>query len=624
MVEAPSPSLNGCNKAERDRNRSVRPGALKVKPEGVPERLKAERRWLVWRYFWRDSRWTKLPRNARTGYKGDSTDPETWSTFAEALAAYLHGEWDGIGFALGDGFAGVDLDDAIDPTTGALKPWAARSVAELDSYTEISPSGTGTKTFLFARLLGDWKKVEHEDGAVEVYDSGRYFTVTGHRLPDTPLTVNDRQAQLDSFYTRVFAAKAKKKEEKKTRPPDGGAEAANGNGHYAGTGLSDDQILTIACRAKNGAAIRALYNGDTSAHGGDESRADGALVYHFAFYTKDVAQLDRLCRGSQLYRDKWDEVHYGDGRTYLQKLIDDALADVTGQYSRGTKRKRPKNKRREPAPDNQGGNPTEEQESVALIRGYWRSRYDFIFTRAGDLYSAKLGRVVKPSEACYAPSSELVALLECADDAPTDPDDIHKHFGKWAKTAYVDERNARPPEEATGELCPPAMEQFRHLVRGAVRTVVSLGENFQRGKDDRTEVQKKPLIEFARAFALHNGNKWGNVRGLSIWSKVKGGRIKVAIRVELFQELRCCPELARLTYDKFADLCVQYGIGTRCKVRGGDERAVLLEDEFSEGMVAEPEDGPPREKEGHPDGQGPRARTGENDDVASGMEVSNA
>jgi hypothetical protein len=239
---------------------------------------------------------------------------------------------------------------------------------------------------------------------------------------------------------------------------------------------------------------------------------------------------------------------------------------------------------------------------VAVIRLFWLREYDFIFTRGRDLYSAKHGRTVPRSEVCDAPCSELVPLLLAAGDAPADREDLHKHFGKWAKTAYKDELRERPAEEATAEVMPLAMEQFRLLVRGALRTVVSLGENYDRKKEwaPKTEVQKKPLIEFARAFATHNGRNWGSVRGMSIWSRVKDGKIQVALRVELFQELRCCPDLMKLTYDKFAGLCVLYAVGGRCRVRGGLARAVLLGDDFFERMTAAPEDepAPPRQTDG--------------------------
>ena len=48
-----------------------------------------------------------------------------------------------LGFVLGDGFVGVDKDHCRNAETGAIEPWALAIVEQLDSYTEISVSGTG-------------------------------------------------------------------------------------------------------------------------------------------------------------------------------------------------------------------------------------------------------------------------------------------------------------------------------------------------------------------------------------------------------------------------------------------------------------------------------------------------
>src|SRR5262249_45728386 len=53
---------------------------------------------------------------------------------------------------------------------------------------------------------------------------------------------------------------------------------------------------------------RRLWEGDTSAYGGDDSRADEALCFLLAFWCrKDAAQIDRLFRRSGLMRPKGDE-----------------------------------------------------------------------------------------------------------------------------------------------------------------------------------------------------------------------------------------------------------------------------------------------------------------------------
>src|SRR4051794_7753634 len=78
----------------------------------------------------------------------DATDPKNWSDFETAVKACCVSGASGVGIALGDGLAGVDLDKCRDPKTGELEPWAANVVKIFDSYTEISPSGTGVKIFV--------------------------------------------------------------------------------------------------------------------------------------------------------------------------------------------------------------------------------------------------------------------------------------------------------------------------------------------------------------------------------------------------------------------------------------------------------------------------------------------
>jgi putative DNA primase/helicase len=86
--------------------------------------------------------------------------------------------------------------------------------------------------------------------------------------------------------------------------------------------LSDDELLERAFGFWNGTAVKALWEGDSSDHGGDDSAADQALCCHLAFLTgKDAGRIDRLFRQSKRMRDKWDEVHAADGRTYGEMTI---------------------------------------------------------------------------------------------------------------------------------------------------------------------------------------------------------------------------------------------------------------------------------------------------------------
>jgi hypothetical protein len=95
--------------------------------------------------------------------------------------------------------------------------------------------------------------------------------------------------------------------------------------------LDDERVLDLAFRAKNGDAIRSLYNGDTAKYDTDDSAADMALARYFAFYTRDPAQIERLMRTSRLVRRKWDE-RRGDG-TYLTYTIGQVLKDQAEFYT---------------------------------------------------------------------------------------------------------------------------------------------------------------------------------------------------------------------------------------------------------------------------------------------------
>ena len=53
----------------------------------VPEALRALRQWVAWRYVRRDGKQTKCPVKPTKGGSASSTDPTTWGTFEQAVAA---------------------------------------------------------------------------------------------------------------------------------------------------------------------------------------------------------------------------------------------------------------------------------------------------------------------------------------------------------------------------------------------------------------------------------------------------------------------------------------------------------------------------------------------------------
>src|ERR1700730_9669252 len=174
---------------------------LNLNPAAIPGDMREARRWVVWNLETRHGKPTKVPYQAVCPTTcASSTDATTWSAFDTAQMALADGKADGLGFVLGDGYAGVDLDACRDPEIGMISAQAQTIVDESASYAEISPSGTGVHVLLRAKLrLGGRRR-----GHVEIYADGRYFTVTGHHLEGTPTTIEERTAELAALHGRLF------------------------------------------------------------------------------------------------------------------------------------------------------------------------------------------------------------------------------------------------------------------------------------------------------------------------------------------------------------------------------------------------------------------------------------
>jgi len=162
----------------------------------TPAGLRDHAQWVAWKSVERDGKQTKVPVNPHSGELAKANDRSTWGTFEQALhACRTRSGLCGIGFVFSadDPYCGIDLDDCIDPNTGAIKSWAAEFIEQLGSYSEISPSGTGVKVFVKANKPGRRCRKRYADGEVEIYDNDRFFTVTGQRLETTSSEVELRQ-----------------------------------------------------------------------------------------------------------------------------------------------------------------------------------------------------------------------------------------------------------------------------------------------------------------------------------------------------------------------------------------------------------------------------------------------
>jgi len=296
--------------------------------KNIPDELRALRQWVGWKLeFKDDGKANKRPVDASTGYYASTTDKSKYSTFDVALESIAKFGLMGVGFVFTreDNYVGVDLDACRDKTTGELESWAQHVVDQFDTYSEVSPSGTGIKMIVRGKLPGEGNR----RGAIEMYEHGRFFTITGAIPTEHPRPIAERQAAIDALYREHIAIQPA--EAYQAAPPpidDADLDAIRA--------IPDKQLIRIASNAANGKKFKDLWDGSAAAYGDDQSSADLALCSLLAFYTgRDVARIDRLFRQSGLIRKKWDERH--GAQTYGEKTIAKAISGTRVVYDPSTR-----------------------------------------------------------------------------------------------------------------------------------------------------------------------------------------------------------------------------------------------------------------------------------------------
>ena len=241
-----------------------------VKSTHIPQELRKVPQWVSWNA-------DKIPLIVGTDEAASSTNKSTWHPYSEL------GPDENRGLVITAPYCGVDLDSCRNPETGELDNWAAKLVAYLDSYCEVSPSGTGVHVWVKARLAVDAPhKVGQQtkaSGVIEQYDSGRYFTVTG-QLTGKRKRVHDRQDQIDDL--NIIA---------KIWKSDGG----------------------------KGKFLWRRESPNADASGNDYALAAKVIEQGVT----DLGRIERIMRLSCLERDKWNKAR-GD-QSYLRYTIGKAL-----------------------------------------------------------------------------------------------------------------------------------------------------------------------------------------------------------------------------------------------------------------------------------------------------------
>lgn len=233
------------------------------------EELKAQRRWVLWQY---DAEKGKVPKQA-SGRNASSKDPRTWSTWPE-LQPFV-AQYSGVGIMLGNPLSGADLDHCVED--GKIAPWAQEVINHLNSYTEISPSGTGIRILTLGSHghdTGRKRKRRETHEAAETYDDVRFLTFTGNHVPGSPEDLRERSAELAWLWEQINQDKC---------PPN-----------------PVEGIKVAVSRAD----FDKLNAGDWSAYG-SQSDAVPAFVYLLCKKYESDDDVDRAFRESGMFSEKW-------------------------------------------------------------------------------------------------------------------------------------------------------------------------------------------------------------------------------------------------------------------------------------------------------------------------------
>ena len=245
------------------------------------EELKQKPIWVNYIRVWSDKKqgYGKPPVNPKNLYNASPTNPDHWTDYETAARnigkpgkIYQNGELiaeqpvEGVGLVLARPLTGIDFDHVRDPKTGEIQPFAKKIITELDSYTEISPSGTGLHILIFDEesedLAGEFKNIA-PDGSIsetgtaelDLYNHRRYFTLTENMLLDKP--IRKTSGALRKIITE-FSEKKRKAS---------GAEIQKENLSPVVSGVSEDSIRRMIENALQAIPPEGLEFGEWAAVG---------------------------------------------------------------------------------------------------------------------------------------------------------------------------------------------------------------------------------------------------------------------------------------------------------------------------------------------------------------------
>ncbi|WP_426462635.1 phage/plasmid primase, P4 family [Staphylococcus equorum] len=283
----------------------------------IPDELKQLKNWCVWKFQERNGKKTKIPFNAETGEFAKSNDKGTWSNYETAVNAE---GVDGIGFFFEPPYLGIDIDDIDDDLHRYQHGDKLDNIVNefneaFKSYTEVSPSGNGLHIIVKGKIPGSRRR----KGNIEMYDSGRFFTMTGKRIGKYTDVTETSERVFKTIYDKYL--------------PDNTVKYPTQNNYQQNIhNLSEIDVINEIYKSKQSKLFDDLMRGTYEPYYNSHSEADMALANILAFWcAKDYTQMDSIFRQSNLYRDKWDEKRKNS--TYGEQTLFKAINEANNIYT---------------------------------------------------------------------------------------------------------------------------------------------------------------------------------------------------------------------------------------------------------------------------------------------------
>lgn len=161
----------------------------------IPIDMTKLKQWVFWKNVLlnKNDKPTKIPYQS-VGITAKCNDSKTWLSFI-SMKNWQKLGMSGIGFVLTDNdpYSIIDLDHCI--VDHKTSDFARKVVKYFNSYTEISPSGTGLHIVIIGKIPKAIKKKE-----IEIYSNSRYMAMTGNIFFNKPIA--ESQSKLNNVYKK--------------------------------------------------------------------------------------------------------------------------------------------------------------------------------------------------------------------------------------------------------------------------------------------------------------------------------------------------------------------------------------------------------------------------------------